>query len=220
MTARLTRWGHSCVRIDDTDRHLVIDPGAFSDLGSALDGVDAILVTHEHVDHLAVEPVAAAVAGGVPLWGPSAVVSALRSAGAPEGNLHVVSAGDHVRAAGYDVRVLGEWHEVVHPDIPRITNVAYLVAGVLHPGDAYVRPAESPRVLLLPVAGPWLRLADAIDYARDVGAPRVVPVHEGVLNDAGLNLVHGIVGRLLGHTELVTLAPGESIDLEEEGSAA
>ena len=215
MTARLTRWGHSCVRFDEDDRHLVVDPGSFSDLDSALDGVDAILVTHEHADHLAVERVASAVAGGVTLWGPPPVVAALRAAGAPEEKLHAVAAGDRLRAAGFEVRVLGEWHEVVHPDVARIPNVGYLVDGVLHPGDAYVRPAEPPRVLLLAVAGPWLLLADAIDYARDVGAQRVVPFHDGILNEYGLTLVHGLVGRLVGDGELVVLGPGESIELEE-----
>ncbi len=220
MTARLTRWGHSCVRIDEGDRHLVIDPGAFSDLDAALDGVGAILVTHEHVDHLAVDRVASVVTGGVPLWGPRPVLELLRAAGAPETHLHTVAGGDHFQAAGFEVRALGEWHAIVHPDIPRIANVAYLVAGVLHPGDAHVQPADPPDVLLLPAAAPWLLLADAIDNARDVRARRVIPVHDATLNETGLTLVHGLVGRLVRESELVALGTGESIELHDEGVSA
>jgi len=213
MALRLTRWGHSCVRLDDDQRHLVIDPGAFSNLDAALDGAQAVLVTHEHVDHLAVDRVAEAVRGGVPLWGPEPVLALLRGAGVPDDRLHPVRAGDRVHAAGFDVRVLGEWHAVVHPDIPRIANVAYLVEGVLHPGDAHVQPPDTPDVALLPISGPWLALAEAVDRARDVGAPRVVPVHDGLLNERGLNLLHGLVGRLLGGSEVVVLGEGESIEI-------
>lgn len=220
MTARLTRWGHSCVRIDEGDQHLVIDPGSFSDLDAALDGVGAILVTHEHVDHIAVERVAQVVAGGVPLWGPEPVVAALRAAGAPDGGLHTVAAGNRFEAAGFAVQTLGEWHAVVHPDIPRIPNVAYLVAGVLHPGDAHVRPIDPPDVLLLPAAAPWLLLADAIDNAREVRARRVIPVHDATLNETGLALVHRLVGQLVRESELVVLGTGESLDLNEEGKSA
>ncbi|GEA80708.1 MBL fold metallo-hydrolase [Cellulomonas uda] len=217
MTLRLTRWGHSCVRFDDETRHLVVDPGAFSRLDDALAGAQAILVTHEHADHLAVETVADAVRGGVPLWGPAPVVALLREAGAPQERLHVVSGGDHVEAAGFQVRVLGEWHAVIHPDIPRIPNVAYLVAGVLHPGDAHVQPTDAPDVLLLPISGPWFSLTDAVDRARDIGARRIVPIHDGLLNDRGLGLLHALVGRLVRDSELVVLTAGESLELAHPG---
>ena len=216
MTLRLTRWGHSCVRLDDERRHLVVDPGAFSLLDDALDGAQAILVTHEHADHLAVDRVAAAVRGGVPLWGPAPVVDLLRGAGAPDDLLHVVSGGDHVEAAGFQVRVLGEWHAVIHPDIPRIANVAYLVEGVLHPGDAHVQPSDAPDVHLLPISGPWFVLTEAVDRARDVGARRIVPIHDGMLNERGLGLVHGLVDRLVRGSQVVVLGTGESIELTNQ----
>ena len=42
---RLTKYSHACVRIERDAAVLVIDPGSFSER-AALDGVDAILITH------------------------------------------------------------------------------------------------------------------------------------------------------------------------------
>ncbi|WP_448629450.1 MBL fold metallo-hydrolase [Cellulomonas soli] len=103
----LTLWGHACVRLDGGDGGLVIDPGSFSDLASALDGARAVLVTHEHGDHVAVDALVSRLGVGLPLWGPEAVVEALVRAGADPEHLHVVRAGDELVAAGWHVRVLG-----------------------------------------------------------------------------------------------------------------
>src|SRR5689334_14551696 len=45
---RITKYSHSCLRVE-ADGVLVVDPGVFSER-SALDGADAVLVTHEHPD--------------------------------------------------------------------------------------------------------------------------------------------------------------------------
>ena len=61
----LTKFGHACVRIADGDRRLTIDPGVFTDVPQALADIDAVLITHEHADHLDVDRLAAA-AGAEP----------------------------------------------------------------------------------------------------------------------------------------------------------
>ncbi len=215
---RLTRWGHSCVRLDASPGSLAIDPGSLSDLDRALDGVLAILVTHEHLDHVAPEPVAAAVARGALLWGTRGVVDAVLSAGAPADRLHVVAPGDMIEAAGFQIRVLGDRHAVIHPDIPRIDNVAFLVEGVLHPGDALVVPDEPVDVLLAPIGGPWLRVGDAVDYVRAVAPTRVVAIHDGAYSETGRNLALGLVGRLGGAGDVVFLGPGEGLDVGAVGN--
>jgi len=210
MMTRLTRYGHSCVRIERDGDALVIDPGVLSDLDAALDGVRDVLVTHEHADHVDVARLAATEAD---VTAPQAVLDALAGAGVPAERLHAVTNGDHLDVHGFDVRVLGEKHAVVHPDIPIATNVAYLVGGVLHPGDAYADPqGHDVELLLVPIGGPWVKIAEVVDYVRSVAPRRVAAIHDAHLSPAGVGLAKTVLDGL-AQTDLVVLAPGESLDV-------
>lgn len=203
---RLTHHGHACVRVETAGGVVVVDPGAYSDVDTALDGADVVLVTHEHPDHADPGRLAAALdaAPRLQLCAPAVVAAAVLDAGAPAERVSAVAPGDVHEAGGATVRVGGALHAVIHPDITRIVNVTYVVEAdgrtVYHPGDSLDRPESTPRVdvLLLPVSGPWLRLADAIDLARDVDPHHVVPIHEALLSDVG----HASVDRLLDTARL------------------
>lgn len=132
---------------------------------------DAVLITHAHADHLDPDRLPDA-----PLWGPAEVCEKL-------GRGTAVSPGETITVAGQDVEVLGGRHAPIHPNIPRPVNVGYFLGGLLHPGDQYID--HSAEVLLLPIAGPWVKAAEAADYARRVGAAATVPIHDAVLSDVG-----------------------------------
>jgi len=104
----------------------------------------------------------------------------------------VVSPGEEFDA-GVPVRAVGELHAVIHPEFPRVTNSGYLldVGGtrVYHPGDALTEPGEAVDVLCVPVSAPWMRAAEAIDFARAVRAPRNLAIHDRVYSEAGLDIV-------------------------------
>src|ERR1051325_8215815 len=103
---RLTMLGHSCARLEAGGRTLVIDPGTFSDR-SALDGADAVLVTHEHPDHFDIELIRAALAAkpALELWSNPSVTAALEDVGR---RAHAVAAGDTIEPAGLSVVIRGE----------------------------------------------------------------------------------------------------------------
>lgn len=210
----LVKHGHACVVLAEEDRRIVIDPGVFTD-PTAFEGASAVLVTHEHADHFEPGRLRAALdaAPELEVWTNRSVAAALEGLG---GRVHVVGDGDVIEVAGFDVHVHGELHAQIHPEIPQVTNVGFLVGGrVFHPGDALTVPDEPVATLLVPLHAPWSKVAEVIDYVRAVGADQAFAVHDGLLNDAGL----GVVGGLLGErgpgtpTPFSRLAPGDAVEL-------
>jgi L-ascorbate metabolism protein UlaG (beta-lactamase superfamily) len=210
----LTKHGHACVVLSDGERRIVIDPGAFTD-PTALDGASAVLITHEHPDHFVPDRIRAALDAdpALEVWTNKSVAAQLEGLG---GRVHVVGNGDAVTVAGVDVTVHGELHAQIHPEIPRIPNVGFLVGGqVFHPGDAFTVPEEPVSTLLLPLHAPWSKVAEVIDYVRAVHADQAFAVHDGLLNDTGLTVVGGLLGeRGPGTpTPFSRLTPGDSVEL-------
>ncbi|WP_137292331.1 MBL fold metallo-hydrolase [Nocardioides dongxiaopingii] len=189
---RLTKFGHACVRIEHDGVVVVIDPGSFTQR-EAVDGADVVLVTHQHPDHLDVEHLRAAGSGGAAIHTIGAVADEIR-AQAPDvaERVTVVAPGD-VLDVGVPVRVVGEKHAVIHADYPRIDNSGFLLTlgdqRVYQPGDALVGPGEPVDVLLAPVSAPWLKIGEAIDFVRDVAAPRTLAIHDRVYSEVGLGMV-------------------------------
>ena len=202
MSTTVSKHGHACIRLEKDGQVLVLDPGGFSD-PAAIDGAGAVLITHEHVDHVVPDRLTAALAAAPErqVWAPGVVVDQLVAAGAPADRLHAVTEGDTFTAEGFEVQVVGHDHAVIHPSIPVVANVAYLVDGVvLHPGDSFTPPPAGVHVevLLLPVSAPWMKLSEAADYLQAVAPGIAVPIHDAILSDAGLGLVDRVLPQVTG----------------------
>ena len=190
---RLTKFVHACVLVEEGDARILIDPGVYSRGFEDLDGLSGVLVTHQHADHVDVDRLGALLERNprASLCSDEGTAEVLAEQGL---EAHIVRAGDELDL-GISVRVFGERHATIHPDIPPVPNVCYLIGGrFFHPGDSLTVPDMPIDVLGLPTAAPWLKTAEAIDYLREA-APRIaVPIHEALLKNPAM--IYGYFERL------------------------
>jgi L-ascorbate metabolism protein UlaG (beta-lactamase superfamily) len=193
---QLTHFGHSCLLAsfpdNGTDTTVLFDPGVFSHGFEGITGLSAILITHQHPDHVDTSRLPALIDGN-----PDAALYAdPQTAEQLGGPWRAVNVGDELSVGGLRVRGVGGVHAVIHPEIPLINNISYLIgdgghaARLMHPGDALFIPQEPVDVLALPAAAPWMKIAEAVEYLRAVNPQRAIPIHQGIVNPVAYNLYY------------------------------
>lgn len=198
---RIIKYGHACVRLElDDGRILVIDPGTWSE-AHALSGAHAILVTHEHNDHIDVLRLAGL---GAPVFAPEhADIDGVQFTG--------VAPGQEFIAAGARVKAVGGRHAVSYGSEPGCPNLGYIVDDHLyHPGDSLHVPRQPIETLLIPMHATWLKTSEAIDFAQAIKPARAFGIHDAQLNERGTRGVNGWFSRSTG-TDYRWLQPGEAL---------
>ena len=211
---RITKFGHSCVRLSAGARDRVIDPGGWSER-DAVDGVAAVLVTHEHADHWQVDHLRATDA---PIFTIAAVRDSILEADpAVAERVTVVQPDEELSVAGFDLTVVGEQHAVIHPELPRFLNSGYLVTAggrtLFHPGDSFEQPGRDVDVFCVPACAPWAKMSELVDLARAVAAPQTLAIHDKTYSDLGLGIVDGMMQRFLEPLDSTysRLTPGQDL---------
>ena len=207
---RLTKYEHSCVLVEDGDARVLIDPGGFSHGFETLAGLTAVLVTHQHGDHLDVERVRALLERNpeARLYTDAGSAAVLAETGIAATG---VQPGERLDV-GTTVDVFGGHHAVIHPDVPVIPNVAYLVGGrFLHPGDSYTIPDVDVEILGMPTNAPWSKAGEVVDYVRALTPDVAIPIHEALL--AVPDFYFGLYDRLApDETDLRVVTPGDTFE--------
>ncbi len=177
---QITRFGHAAVLVESAGRRVLIDPGAFSSPATfGLEHLDAIVVTHQHPDHLDRDRVPALLAAN-----PEALLLAdPMTAEELGGDWQAHTDGDRHEVGDLLLRAAGREHAEILPSIPIVDNVGLVVTApgeptFFHPGDSYGTTPEDIDVLALPLGAPWAKVSETVEFLQRV-APRVAfPVHD------------------------------------------
>ena len=210
---QLTHFGHSCLLAGFGGTTVLFDPGVFSHGFEGITGLSAILITHQHPDHADTERLPALLDGN-----PQAALYAdpqtAAQLGEPWRTVHV---GDEFSVGNLTVRGVGGKHAVIHPEIPVIDNISYLVgdgdhpARLMHPGDALHTPGEPVDVLATPAAAPWMKVSEAVDYLRAVAPTHAVPIHQAIIEPSARGIFYGRLSEMT-NTDFVVLEPENGTD--------
>lgn len=173
------------------DRTILIDPGSWSSDFEDLSGLDAIVVTHQHADHLD----RGRFAGLVRSNPDATIVTDPQSAALlADDGLTVTSWDDGVIQVGdVSLSAHGNEHAFNHSRVPQVANVGVKVSAagepvLFHPGDAYDAAPGMIDILAVPINAPWTAVRDSIDFVRRIAPRSIVPIHDGLLSPAGRGL--------------------------------
>lgn len=209
---RITKFGHACVRVEHAGVRLVLDPGGFTGR-EAVEGADVVLITHQHADHYDAGHLRSISAPIVTIDAVARVI--VEEAPDLSDRVTVVTPGE-LLDLGVPVRVVGEKHAVIHPDYPTFDNSGYLLTlgdeRVYHPGDSLTPPGEPIDVLLAPISAPWLKVGEAVDFVREVAAPRNLGIHDRVYSELALGMVDTHMANLVGGLSFVRVPDGAELE--------
>lgn len=167
--------------IEKNDTVIVIDPGVvfseqydIDDLGE----LDAVLYTHQHADHCDVDIIDRFVDMDIPIYANKNTAALL------DHDVTVVADGDEWNIGEFSVVA----HELAHclmadgSEGPQ--NTGYLIENCFfHPGDGVSIEHLEVDNLAVPIAGPSVSIKDAFDFARQVQAKTLIPIHYDVFTE-------------------------------------
>ena len=188
---KITKYAHACFTVELEGRLLVVDPGGWTnDLGMP-ENVAAVVVTHEHADHFDLPALKALVTRN-----PQAKIIAhgniTRQLENSEKTLahETVGAGDMVSIGPFHLEFFGGEHATIHPDLTPVANLGVMINEKLfYPGDSFVQPGKPVEILALPIAAPWLKVSETIDYLASIKPRLAFATHDAILSETGQALL-------------------------------
>lgn len=210
---KITKLGHCCLVLEVDGIKILTDPGSFTTAQDSLTDIDIVLITHEHGDHFHVESVKKILANNpnATVVTNTAVTALIKKESlAPTGV--IVGDGQMSEVKGVKIEGFGKDHALVYPpNMGLVENTGYMVQEKFYfPGDNFHAPGKPVDVLALPVAGPWMKMADAIDFAKIIKARAAFGVHDGMVVPGFRGFVGNALKMFVPETDYISLADGEA----------
>jgi L-ascorbate metabolism protein UlaG (beta-lactamase superfamily) len=194
---KIYKIGHCCLTIETSGKRIMTDPGSYSTNQDREKEIDVVLITHEHSDHFHIESLKKVLENN-----PQAKIITNMSVGKlleAEGIAYEILEDGGSRMEGEVlIEGLGEQHIEIYKTWERVQNTGY-----------FINPGKDVDILALPVAGPWAKISDAVDYALLI-KPRVAfPVHDAGLKNPGM--AHRVPSKVLPENgiEFVPMLEGD-----------
>lgn len=208
---KITKYDHACFSIEHEGSILLVDPGNDA-IDAPLDGqVDIVYFTHEHDDHCSAANLEQIIKSNphVTILGSEAIATKLS-----DFKVQIVSSGELLDIDPFRLRFCGDTHATIYPTLPTIQNVGILINDrIYYPGDSFEPCPVQPEVLLLPIAGPWLRIQDAIDLMINLRPSYVLPTHYSPLSDIGKGYALRWVKHFASEQQIKLCDVGQSLEL-------
>lgn len=178
---KITKLGHCCLVIETKGKRFLTDPGNYTTEQNEAKNIDAVVISHEHTDHLHVESLKIVLQNN-----PNAKVICNASVGnilEKEGiGYEKVAHQESTMIGDVEISGHGTKHELIYKDYEQVENTGYFFDKKLfYPGDAFYKPEAPVDVLAFPVTAPWCTISDAMDYVLSVKPRIAFPVHDGNL---------------------------------------
>lgn len=211
---KIKKIGHCCLLIKTNKLTILTDPGAFSVEQNSIKGIDVLLITHEHFDHLHTTSVQEIVKNNpnIKIVTNSSVGRKLDEQGI---TYFLLQSEQRIEIENVSIEAYDCKHEEIFEDVAQVQNTAYLIDGrLLFPGDSYFNPNKAIDILALPVAGPWCKIPDALRYALLVKPKKAFPIHDGMLQKDRIGGAHKVPEKILSENgiEFMVMNDGDECD--------
>ncbi|MDD5110652.1 MAG: MBL fold metallo-hydrolase [Patescibacteria group bacterium] len=186
---KITKYGHCCMYIEVDGVRVLTDPGNFENAGMGADPkifryLDAVIITHEHQDHFHLPSLSVVMANNreAKVYTTASVKALMAAEGR---NAEVLEDGQTITVKNVPLTGVGKEHAEIYGDFNRPPTTGVLIANqFFYPGDAFTNPGVPVKILALPIAGPWMKIKEAIAYVLALKPQYAFPVHDGMLKTA------------------------------------
>lgn len=178
---KIKKYPQSHLVITGSSTKIIIDPGSITFAAGfkpeEFQGADAYLITHQHQDHMDpnnIKGIVGRVQGIV--YGNADVVAKLKSLGV---EAQETKDKQKFTVGEFEITPIDLPHCKMQDDSDGPPNTGFLINNIFfHPGDGDQSPVGlSSHNLALPIAGPTITMDKALQFAKDLQAKMVIPIH-------------------------------------------